>query len=454
MRTKPRASTNSRLFGGVVVAVWLCVSGSAWAGDGANLQAIQAIIGPPDGSDGLCKILNMNPCPQLPTVTQALLEAAGIELSPPEMVAAQNGIPSGTNLFAGNPAYQYPPPRGPFPFPFPLNATSSPTLSDTLSTLTPLAFVSSSKTPLELIGSKETDLTTAAVTQLYDPDADTFLYGVTVSLVGKIHAPGGTVPDTLLLFYDDLERTNRKFPSGQTVAKFRLPLTVLNMDGRTERAVPATLQFKAPITDCSASKVVGDFNGSGTLQTVNATDIALRCTVVFGPSPSSKEPHAIFEVAIPLLVTGGCVNPQISCLFPPPIPLNTDPAYFYSFLNQDPVKQKPSPSPINMGLYTAFALFDDYGLPNPAVNPPILGTNGFAIGLAPSAGPLGPAPTCTGANCTPPPSTFALCASLPQNGNRHALVPAVGAYYAIATDGETLLSAALPGVSTSVCPRL
>jgi hypothetical protein len=32
--------------------------------------------------------------------------------------------------------------------------------------------------------------------------------------------------------------------------------------------------------------------------------------------------------------------------------------------------------------------------------------------------------------------------------------PSVGAYYAIGTDGETFLSAALPTVSTSVCPAL
>lgn len=468
MRVRVKSSTVSRLIG-VVAAVWLCASGSAWAGDGANLTSIQAIIGKPDGSTGFCHILNMTTCPQLPTVTQAILEAAGLGLSPPEMVAAQNSIPPGGNVYAGNPAS----PFVPFPFPFPLNAATSPTLSDLLSTLTPLAFESAGKQNQQAaaVSSAKKNQGMAAATQLYDPDADTFLYSVAVSTFGEAQAPGGTSPDTLLLFYDDLGQTNSNFSRGQTVAKFSLPLTVLNSDG-TERAVAATLHFIAPPTDCSASKVVGDFMGTGKTQRVKATDIALNCAVVFGPSPPSPRNHAIFEVAVPLLVTGAC-SPTASstdfCPPPPPWPAqlpppNTDPAYFYQAHN--PGKQ----GPINTGLFTAF-LFDDlFGAPAPA-NPPILGANGIAIGIAPTAGPLGPPPTCTGTNCTPPPSTFALCASLPQNvngsasapavgasapmnGNGQALVPAVGAYYAIATDGEALLSAALPGVSTSACPPL
>ena len=294
-------------------------------------------------------------------------------------------------------------------------------MSDQLSTLTPLAFISSEKKNQG--SSKKKNQATAVATQLYDLDADTFLYAVTVSSIGFATAPGGTVPDTLYLFYDDLARTSSNFSSGQTVAKFSLPLTVLNSDG-TERAVAATLKLVAPATDCSASKVTGDFLNNGTPQTRNATDIGLNCAVVFGPSPTSKERHAIFEVAVPLLVTGAS---------PPP---NTDPAYFY-FLNTG------LPGPINTGLFTAF-LLDDPGV-TPAA-PGILPA-GASIGIAPTAGPLG-LPPASGS------STLALCASLPENGNGQALVPAVGAYYAIATTGETLLSAALPAASTSVCPQL
>lgn len=402
-----------------VAAILVCGVGSASAGDGGgSLTTIQAIIGPPDGSSGFCKILNMNPCPQLPTVTQAILEAAALGLSPPEMVAAQNSIPPGSNVQAGNPAAV--PPTLFVPTPFPLNSTTSPTLSDQLSTLTPLAFVNSGKNSQG----------TPAATQLYDPDADTFLYTVTVSSIGFATPPGGTVPDTLYLFYDNLARTNSNFSRGQTVAKFSFPLTVLNSNG-TERAVPTTLQFIAPTTDCSASKAIGDFLGSGTPQTVSAAAIGLNCAVVFGPSPTSAQRHATFEVAIPLVVTGA--NP----------PPNTDPAYFYFLLTGQP-------GPINIGLFTAF-LFDDLGF---APSAGAVLPTGASIGIGPTAGPLGAPPSCTGSGCIPPASTLALCASLPPNGNGQALVPVVGAYYAIATDGETLLSAALPASSTSVCPKL
>jgi hypothetical protein len=81
-----------------------------------------------------------------------------------------------------------------------------------------------------------------------------------------------------------------------------------------------------------------------------------------------------------------------------------------------------------------------------------LGPNGAHIGLAPTAGPLG-SPPATGA------PTYALCASLPvnTNGTGAQLRPAVGAFYAIATSGETFLTAPLPaafanGGVAPVCP--
>ena len=152
----------------------MCGAGTAWAGDGGDsLGTIQAIIGKVDGSSGFCKLLGMGTnfgttCPQLPTVTQAVLEAAALGLSPPEMVAAQNSIPAGSNVNAGNPAVV---PQGLFvPTPFPFTATTSPKLFDLLKTLTPLAFISANNSN-----------GAAAATQLYDADADTFLYAVTVS---------------------------------------------------------------------------------------------------------------------------------------------------------------------------------------------------------------------------------------------------------------------------------
>jgi hypothetical protein len=416
MRASIRSSIVSRL-AGAVAGVWLCGAGVAWAGGGggADLASIQAIIGPPNGSSGLCLTFGMNPCPQLPTVTQAILQSAGLGNNLPEMVGAQNNIPPGDRVSAGNPA-AVPPPQPSSLSPLPLNSTTSPTVSQFLATLTPLAFISQSSG-------------TAQATQLFNGNADTFLYAVGVSSSGKVGTTGLTDPDMVYFIYEDLFQKNQKFATGQTVAKFLFPLTVLSKDAMgkfSERAVPITLNFRATIAgDCSASTVSGDFNGTGNPLTLNPPNaIGIDCAVVFSASPTSTQTHAIFEVAVPLLVTGRCFN---NC---PPDP-NTDPAYFYSVLTGNA-------GPVNKGVFTAF-LSDDANR--------ILA--GASIGLASTAGPLG-SPPASGS------STFALCATLPAttNGSAAQLRPAVGAYYAMAASGEMLISAPLPlpGVSSSACP--
>lgn len=402
-----------------VAATWMYGAGAACAGGGGeSLTTLQQVIGPPDGSSGFCHMLGMgtnfgNTCPQLPTFTQAILEAAGLANSPPEMVAAQNGLPPGSNVYATNPAVE--PLSLGVPTPFPLTAKTSPTLSELLSTLTPLAFINSPTKPTPV--------------QLYNSDANTFLYAVTVSSMGIFTPPGGPVPDKLYLIYEDLSRTNQNLKAGQIVAKFSLPLTVLNSDG-SERAVRTTLNFTATNAgDCSMSNVVGNFNGNamGTTQTLTnpKTQIGVDCAVVFGASPTSSSGHAIFEVSVPLVVTGAAAAPPS---------FNTDPAYFY-FL------QSGMSGQLNLGLFTAF-LFQDVGFTPGAGILDKTGTS--SIGIAPTAGPLGSPPASGSA-------TFALCASLPGgNGNGQAPVPSVAAYYGIATDGAALLSAALS--STSACP--
>jgi hypothetical protein len=396
-------------------ALWLCCAGSARAGDGGgSLQTLQAILSDP--SSGLCVTFGINPCPQLPTITQAVLEVAGLENSPPEMVRALNSIPPGSWVDAGNAAYDVTNPHQP-PIVFPLTATTSPTLSKLLSTLTPLAFVSASVDREEKADPNNKGA--AAATQLYNPDADTFLYAVTSGSIGPTGIP---IPDTLYLFYDDLSRGNQNFKNGQVVGKFSLPLTVLNRGAMgnviSERQVATTLQFIAPTTDCSASKITGDLLNTGMPQTINATDIGLKCAVVFGRSPASPDKHAVFEAAIPLVVTQA-----------------TDVTYFWLALIG-------SSGPVNLGIPSAF--FDN----EPGFTPTKSGIlpSGASIGIAPSAGPLGPPPA-MGVS-----STFALCASLPRNGNGQSLVPSVAADYAITTSGETRLSAPLPSVSTSACP--
>jgi hypothetical protein len=380
-----------------------------------------------------------NTCPQLPTITQGVLEVAGLGNNLPEMVRAQNSIPPGASVTAGNPA-AVPPSEGSLT-PLPLNTTTTPTVSEFLATLTPLAFISQSSATA-----------TAQPTQLYDPKADTFLYAVGVTSFDQVTAEGLTDPDTAYFFYDNLSRTSGNLPTGTTVAKFSFPLTVLYSNG-TETAVPTTLNFTATnARDCSASTVTGNFSGapSGT-QTLMASQIGINCAVVFSGSPTSNSSHAIFEVAVPLLVTGACQKPVPPgfCLRGQTAPgPNTDPAYFYTLLTRGKA------NPVNTGVFTAF-VFDDLGYPSltipPTPLPSIFPTGAVQIGLAPTAAPLGPPPNMGG--LSPPP--FALCANLPGgNGNGQTPVPSVGAYYAIATSGEMFLSAPLPSVSTSACPQM
>src|SRR5436305_4167187 len=85
---------------GAVLILWLC-AGAAWAEDGADLGSLQALL---SGTGGLCQIFNMNPCPQVPTITQGVLQVAGLGNNLAEMVRAQNNIAPGSAVSAGNPA--------------------------------------------------------------------------------------------------------------------------------------------------------------------------------------------------------------------------------------------------------------------------------------------------------------------------------------------------------------
>jgi hypothetical protein len=332
-----------------------------------------------------------------------------LENVPPEAVRAVNGVAQGNHVDAGNPSR---PPAINDPITvFPVVGSA---LSDLLRTLTPLAFISASKS--EQVENGLNNSGQAKPTQLYDADADTFLYALASGV--------GSQPDQLFLFYEDLSRTKENFPQHQVVANISLPLTVLNSDLVTERPVATTLQFRAPVTGglpCSAATVVGDFNRSGIPQTLSAAQIGVDCAVVFSPSPISAKAHAVFELKLLPIVTRA-----------------TDPAYFTRV--SIPLYGGFVP-PLSPFLPLAF-IADELGF---APTPGILGSSGKYIGVAPSAGPLCAADTC-------PPATYALCANLPGNHNRHPPVPAVAAFYAIATDGETLLSAPIVPSGPIVCP--
>ena len=377
------------------------------AGDGGeDLGSLQTYI------DQVCSFFGMSPCPQIPTISQAVLQVAAFVDVAPDAVRASTSfaIPVGPYADAGNPSR--PPALGCSGTGCvdPLNPlTGLPVDPSVLTTLRPLAFISAANGK----GS-------ATATQLSNPSADGFLYAV--GGLSAVNA-GSSQPDTLVLFYDDPARTNKTFPAGQVIAKVSLPLTVLNQDGMTERAVPATLQFKnlgAGGASCGASTIVGDFAGTGTVQSLSPAAIGVNCAVAFGASPTSPHPHAIFEVTVPMLITP-----------------NTDPVIF-------------SGSPIGFGSPFFFG-GGDFGFtptncPSTTAGMCSLGTSGMSLGISPNAGPLGaPASSTT-------PGIYALCANLPHEGNGTPPVPSVAAFYAIGGDGVVRLSAPLAPAIPFVCP--
>jgi hypothetical protein len=416
-------------------ALWLCATGSAWAGGGGggeDLDGLNATL-----TNGLCPLLRIptSSCPQLPTISQAVLQIAAWQNTPPEAVRATHDIVMGNHVDAGNPSR--PPaldktvtvngePMQLRISGFPVPSVSMPPaigLVDLLPALTPLAFASQNPEP-------------SLVKPLYDPSADTFVYAV---------ASGRAQPNVLYFFLEDLSQTNAHLRRGTTVAHISFLLTVLNSDLVTERAVPTTLLFRVPGAGkppCSASSVVGDFNGSGSAQTLNdVSAIGVDCAVVFSSSPISTVAHAIFEVKLLPLITGAG--------FTTGSPPNADPAYFtrdlIAFYGSNPV---PPLSPLATLPFRA----DQLGF-IPAAG--VLGALGKYIGVAPSAGPLCPStgcPVCTSTDCPAP--IFSLCANLP-GGHGPSPVPAVAAFYAIATDGETYLSAPIvPEGIAPVCPAV
>jgi hypothetical protein len=386
-----------------VGAIWLCAGQPARAGDGADLAALQNYI------NDVCFALIMSTCPQIPTITAAVLQVAAFANVAPEAVRASAffAIPVAPYVDAGNPSH---PPgleclgTGCVD---PLNPITFPIDPSVLSSLRPLAFKSAAagKGP-------------ATPTQLYDPSADSFLY-----VAGGLSAAnkGSSQPDTIVIFYDDPMRTNQNLPSGQVVAKFSLPLTVLNSDGVTERQVAAVLQFKPSASSanpCSASTIMGDFTGSGTAQSITPpTNIGVNCGVVFAPSPLSSRSHAIFEISVPMLITSA-----------------TDPV----IIDGSPILGAP--------------FFGIYGFPG-GLSPKFPAT-----GIGPNAGPAPSTPlTCDqNGNCTYPPASapafYALCADLPVQGNGQAPVPSIAAFYSIAGDGEVLASAPLAPSISIACP--
>ena len=330
----------------VIAAVCLGYAGPASAGGGgADAGTLQSFL-----NNTLCPFLGMATCPQLfPNVTELVLETAGLENAPPEMVRAENSISPVVAVTVGNP-----PAGSPFP-----SVVPPPNVA-------PLAFISHSPR-----GGAVT------VAQPGDQAANSFFYAATNGVALT------QAPDTLFLIFDYPPLTNLTAANsrGKTLAEIALPLSVLQADG-SEVSVPTVLRVTGGkgCQTCSKTTATADFPGKGT-QTVNASDLGINVTVTFAPSPNSADAHDIVQVQVPLLVT---VN---------------DPAYFNN--------------PISLALPALF------------VNPALGFTPAF-LGL-----PIGVAPTAA-----------EFTAKIADNSG--AGIPAVDAFLAIATDGETLVSAPLP----------
>ncbi len=397
-----------------VCAIWLfCCAGSAWAGDGgSDAGTLQSFL------NTICTNFGIASCPQLPTVTQGTLEIAGLGYARPEAIRRSQNVSPGS-VFASNPP---PIPGSPVvPVALPVTPSAFSNLA-----LTPLAFV----TPR--FGGTAKAYASAPAAQLFDTDANSFFSAVTS--YGSVG--GNPQPQALNLFYDDLSRNINVFFSGQKVAKISIPLVVYDSNacatnppaGCAQTEVMTALDVRATCTggpNCLTAHAIANFSAFGTkkcsaltgAQSCTAKDLGISFAVVFGASPTSSVPHAIFEVQAPLIVT-----------------VANDPIHFNAFFN--------SPQ-VNLIGSATFGVED--------LGSSLAFLPGKVIGVA-----TYPAPVCAGgAACptatppAPPPnflSNFGYCANLPDNIG--ALHPAVAAFLDIATDGETLVSAPL-GTSTS-----
>jgi hypothetical protein len=260
------------------LAFWVCGAAPALAGGSADAGSVQSSLDSVCGN--LANLFNpaqnaQMPCPQLPTVSQGVLEIAALLNARPEAIRALQGV-SGAAVYASNPVATAP---------------------IDLSQLTPLAF--------------EGALTSrggATPTQLYNPKANSYFYAATAL------DPNTGQPGILNIYYDYLLRSVPVFVKGQTVAKISLPLAVLDMNGN-ETAVcgaqgcpasVATLILDATCTggaSCLRALVKGDFAGTGTSASYNAKDLGINIAATFGKSPISSLPHATFSVQVPLLIT-------------------------------------------------------------------------------------------------------------------------------------------------------
>lgn len=416
MRTFLRFTVIFRLIG-AFAGLWLFGAAPTWAGDGGSVGTLQDFLGPPNAASGFCQLLGINPCPQVPTLTQLALEISALVNSPPDLVRSPAGpspsaggglklcTPAG-NTIAGltlpvcNQANAINAVNPPAP---------APIAPSELSSLVPLAF-----TPPTIAVPSQ-----AVPVILGTSGASSFFYAATTAASGQ--------PGTLSLFYDYPPLTTATFVKGQVVATLSLPLVTLNNKG-VEQAVPTTVQLAATCTGgtaCLTATATGNFFGNGT-QTRSLSSLGVQFALVYGISPNSSSQHAIFELRVPLIVTGptdvSACQAAINLGQADVQDCGNDPAYFgvVPFGGTDAAVGSPTFVNQASGFPTAF-FTSELGTP----------VNGVNMGIAPYPAPLG-------SNTT----TFGFCASfLANDKNIH---PAVATFLAIGTDGTTYVSTPIP----------
>jgi hypothetical protein len=228
----------------------------------------------------------------------------------------------------------------------------------------------------------------ALPTQYGDAAATSFLYAAV------LESDDGR-PESLDVFYD-LPETTKPLKKG-VVATISIPLAVYSSFDGSERSVLATLQLTAncPGANCLTGTISGDFSGMGA-QTYSAAQFGIQFASRFARSPNSTTPHFILEVLVPVLVTS-----------------KNDPEYFGVATATCRYGANPDSGYCNG--------FSEENLGWPAA---FLGS-GKSVGIGPSVAPY------------PHDGTFrpAVLFSASFFGN-----PAVAAYFAIDTTGNTLLT--------------
>src|SRR5215472_13490445 len=136
MRAWMGSSAISR-FAGMAATLWVCGAGPAWAGGGMDLGGVQSLL------NAICPYLGMTTCPQLPTITQAVLQVAALQNIAPDYLRADANVVkictvSGRPLPGKIPPINVPPCDS-----VAISAINAPASSSVmLSDLTPLGFIS------------------------------------------------------------------------------------------------------------------------------------------------------------------------------------------------------------------------------------------------------------------------------------------------------------------------